>query len=277
MTITTLLQDAVNKLESIGIEDASLDAWLLLSKAVGITKAQYLANPDLEIPGEVTINFNEMLERRLNREPVQLILGETEFMGLKFFLDGKELIPRQDTEILVEEVLKFAKGKALSLLDIFTGSGCIPISLSHYGSFSNISAGDISPDAINNAEKNAKENNAQVTFKCGDMFEPFAGEAFDIITANPPYIKTEDTKTLMPEVKDFDPMLALDGGETGLDFYKRIASEAKNHLTETGTIFMEIGFDQAEDIKEIFEKENYKNIKVVKDLAGLDRVVICQN
>ena len=277
MTIANLLKDAVNKLESTNIEDASLDAWLLLSKVASITKAQYLANPGLELPGEVAQNFNAMLERRLNREPVQLILGETEFMGLKFFLDGKELIPRQETEILVEEVLKFAKGKEPSILDIFTGSGCIPISLSHYGSFSNISAGDISPDAINNAEKNAKENNAIVTFKCGDMFVPFDGECFDIITANPPYIKTEDTKTLMPEVKDFDPMLALDGGETGLDFYKRIASEAKGHLTENGIIFMEIGYDQANDVKEIFEKENYKNIKVVRDLAGLDRVVICQN
>ena len=278
MTYQTLLQSAVDEMEEVGIDDPSLDAWLLLEAASGLTfTAFHLVGGD-EAPEDVIEKFTALKNRRIAREPIQLILGNTEFMGLVFEMDGNELIPRQDTETLVEEVLSYAKEAAdgLTLLDLFTGSGCIATALAVHGDFQKIYAGDISDKALKNAKANAAAHNADVTFRIGDMFEPFEGESFDVITANPPYIKAADIEQLQPEVRDYDPRLALDGGEDGLVFYRRLAAQAQEHLSDDGAIFMEIGADQGAAVCTIFQLAGYEDIRLIKDLCKNDRVVFAR-
>ena len=282
MTYQELVTKAVAKLDEIRIADATTDAWLLLSAVSDMSFGDYHLKSQDEVPPHIESQFNDYIEERLKRKPVQLIVGETDFMGLTFKLDGNELIPRQDTEVLVECVLDYEKQMRtailadLSVLDIFTGSGCIATSLAKLGKFGKICAADISEKAINNAKQNAKLNQAKIEFYIGDMFEPFASEKFDIITANPPYIKSGDIKDLMLEVKNYDPQIALDGGADGLIFYRRIAFSVKNHLNKGGALFMEIGFDQARDVTDIFYKAGFTDIRVIKDYSGNDRVIFAR-
>lgn len=292
MTYRELLENETKQLTKLRLPDAQTDAWLLFEAITGMNLATYLVCQEEEAPEEVVAAYEGYIESRLQGKPVQLIIGETEFMGFKFKVDGGELIPRQDTEILVEKVLEFKKkydsitGAAtleqatkpatLRVLDLFTGTGCIAISLALLGNFEKVCAGDISEAAYKNAKLNADNNGAAIDLRLGDMFEPFAREVFDIITANPPYIRSAEIKNLMPEVRDYDPKIALDGGADGLMFYRRLAVAARPHLTHGGAIFMEIGYDQAADVSNIFTDMGYKNIKVIKDYSGNDRVVIAR-
>jgi release factor glutamine methyltransferase len=216
------------------------------------------------------MQYQQLLSRRIEHEPLQYITGEQEFMGLTFDVDNNVLIPRQDTEILVELVMSQCKTK--KVLDVCTGSGCIAISLAKLGEPKSISALDISSGALKVAKKNAVRNEVEIEFIESNMFEKVT-EVFDIIVSNPPYIKQKEIDTLMPEVKQYEPALALDGNVDGLEFYRILTSEAKKYLTPEGKVFFEIGFDQAEDVARLLSENGYYNIKVTKDYAKLDRVV----
>lgn len=215
--------------------------------------------------------YIKIIKKRASKIPYAHIVGYKEFMKLNFKVNKNVLIPRDDTEILVEEVIKLDKKK---ILDMCTGSGCIAVSLSKYIKDSKVDAVDISKKALKIAKINAKNNSVCVNFINSNLFKKIK-EKYDVIVSNPPYIRKEDLNNLQEEVKK-EPIKALDGGKTGLDFYKKIIIAAKNYLNENGVLALEIGFDQAEDIKKLLEENNYKEIKVIKDLSNNDRVVIAK-
>lgn len=242
---------------------------LLLAHALKIETSD-LIKKDYCTDEEVS-EFLDMIERRINNVPFAYIIGHQEFMKLDFLVNENVLIPRSDTEILVEEVLKYRKQK---ILDMCTGSGCIAISLAYYLEDANVSAVDISIDALEIAKKNAIINDVNINFIESDLFSNI-NEKYEVIVSNPPYIKKSVIKTLQDEVQK-EPILALDGGESGIEFYERIIPEAKNFLCENGILALEIGYDQATCVKKLMEENNYNNIKIVKDLDQNDRVVIGQ-
>ncbi|MBO5178866.1 MAG: peptide chain release factor N(5)-glutamine methyltransferase [Clostridia bacterium] len=211
-----------------------------------------------------------MLEKRVNDVPFAYIVGHKEFMKLDFIVNENVLIPRGDTEILVEEALKYNKNK---ILDMCTGSGCIAVSLAHYQKNNvKVTAVDISEEALNVAKQNAKKNNVDVNFIQSDLFSS-VNEKYEMIVSNPPYIEREVIENLQLEVQK-EPMIALDGGISGLDFYEKIIPGAKEHLEENGVLLLEIGYNQAESVQKLMQESGYKNIKLIKDLGGNDRVVI---
>ncbi len=268
-----LLSEAKKRLKASGAGEYSLDSSLFMMKATGFSKIQLFTKNHYALTEEEAENFEKMVSRREKGEPCQYITGEAFFFGHEFKVNKSVLIPRADTEVLVETVLDYKEKYGIkNMLDIGTGSGCIAISLALEGI--NMTACDISQCALETAEKNAQLNNAKVEFKQSDVFSSFEGEKFDAVVSNPPYIEKEVIPTLMREVKDFEPMNALDGGDDGLDFYRQIVHEGKEHLKENGFIFFEIGYNQGKALEEIFEKEGFKDIKIIKDLAGLDRVVL---
>lgn len=258
-------------LEMAGVPDVKTDAWLLFEMVAKIDRNFYYTYMDEEITERTLEEYECALKKRAERIPVQYITGETEFMGLPFKVNSNVLIPRQDTETLVEEALKVIK-PGMKVLDMCTGSGCIIISIMHHAKEVEGFASDISRHAINTAKENAKLNNVSVTFETGDLFDHIRG-TYDIIVSNPPYIRTEEILNLMPEVQNFEPVQALDGKEDGLYFYRRIIEEAKEYLNPNGFLLFEIGYDQGKEVSELMESAGFKNVKVIKDLAGNDRVV----
>ncbi|MCR4991348.1 MAG: peptide chain release factor N(5)-glutamine methyltransferase [Lachnospiraceae bacterium] len=268
-------------LEENGISDAANDAGLLLFDVCGIDKGYLLAHGNEEV--NITCEdgrenrYFAMVSRRASHIPLQHILGYTCFMGLTFKVDNRVLVPRQDTEILVEEVLGHVHD-GMRILDLCTGSGCILISLLNYSNDCFGIGTDISEDALLVAKENAKEilsgkEGTGFEFIKSDIFENVEGR-FDIIVSNPPYIKSDVIKTLDIEVKDHDPYIALDGGKDGLIFYKRIIDEANEHLNIGGALFFEIGYDEAEPVSQMLKDKGFTEVKIIKDYAGLDRVVI---
>ena len=208
--------------------------------------------------------------------PLEYITHYTEFMGLPFYVDPSVLIPRQDTECLVEEAIKISSGK--DVLDLCTGSGCIAVSISKLGDAGSVTASDKSKEALKVAGINAAINDTDIRFLQGDMFKALGGtddtyRGFDIITCNPPYIRRPEIHGLMREVRDYEPVMALDGGDDGLVFYRKLALEAGEYLRRKGVIMVEIGYDQADDVTRLFRGCHFKDIRVIKDLAGNDRVV----
>ena len=254
-----------------GVPDVKTDAWLLFEYVAKIDRNYYYTYIDEEITEQTLAEYECALKKRAERIPVQYITGETEFMGLPFKVNSNVLIPRQDTETLVEEALKVIR-PGMKVLDMCTGSGCIIISIMHFAKEIEGFASDISRHAINLAKENAKMNNVSVTFETGDLFDHIRGN-YDVIVSNPPYIRTEEIPKLMPEVQNFEPVQALDGKEDGLYFYRRIVEEAKEYLNPNGYLLFEIGYDQGKEVSELMENAGYKNVKVIKDLAGNDRVV----
>ena len=205
------------------------------------------------------------------RVPLQYILGTQEFMGLTFMVNDNVLIPRQDTETLVEQVLKELP-EGGRFLDLCTGSGCIAISVKTMAPAAEVTASDVSKTAITVAKENARRLNTVIDWEVSDLFTAVTG-TYDLIASNPPYIPTADIETLMPEVRDFEPHLALDGFEDGLHYYRKIVPEAMDYLKDGGALLVEIGCDQAEAVQRIFSEAGYDEIHIVKDLAGNDRVV----
>ena len=273
-----LKKNIKEKLEEAGIQDADAEVRLLLKAYAGITEADIYADPDILIPSEeALISINEALDKRCRHIPLQHILGKTCFMGFDFNTPPGALIPRPDTEILVEEVLRdYHEG--CKILDLCTGTGCIIISLMALTGDCIGTGTDISEDALAIARENAHlilgDKKKLPDFRKGDLYEALDdGILYDIIVSNPPYIKSGDIENLMPEVKDYDPLIALDGGSDGLDFYKRIISGARAHMIKGGEIFLEIGFDQASDVTGLLEANGFKYTKVIKDYSGNDRVV----
>lgn len=274
--VRDFVKDNTNKLDAAGISDASVDIWLLLEHYADISKSDYLANPDMELTKVVAEQIEEAIEKRIKHIPLQHIVGQTEFMGLTFKVNENVLVPRFDTEILVDEVVKYVGDEYLNVLDMCTGSGCIAITISDMCDNVSVIASDISKEALEVAKENNQLNQTDVTFVESDLFENVEG-LFDVIVSNPPYIRTDEIENLQEEVKLHDPYFALDGGESGLDFYRRIIKDSKDHLKTNGMIFFEIGFDQAEEVSKILKENDYHDIVVKKDLSGLDRVVIARS
>lgn len=248
-----------------------LDSLILLQNVTNLTKEKILLSND-NIPNDSFYDFCRLLKLCKKNMPIQYIIQRAEFMGLKFYVDENVLIPRSDTEILVETVINFIGNKKLNVLDLCSGSGCISIALKKFCQNINIIGIDISQKAIDIANKNAAMNDVNVEFDCSDIFEKFISNippVFDIIISNPPYIISDKINNLDANVKDFEPKIALDGGEDGLDFYRFITQKI-NHRCE---IFFEIGYDQAKSVCYMLNTNGFGNIKVIKDLAGLDRVI----
>lgn len=260
-------------LKENGFYTYALDVEVLLLSVLNKNKSWLYLNPDFEVDNSSLEIFNSYIQRRLKNEPIAYIIGKCEFMGLDFKLNEHTLIPRADTEILVEKVLSIIEQENIKkVLDIGTGSGAIAVSIAKYKDV-DVLALDINKDALYMAKENARANGVdKVRFLQSNLFENVE-EKFDMIVSNPPYIETEEIQKLEPNVKDFEPILALDGGEDGLDFYREIIAKAKLYLNDKGYLAFEIGYNQAKAVSSLMEKE-FKEIEILKDLASLDRVVL---
>lgn len=273
MNYRTALAKGTEYLKSQGVEEASADAWLLLEFCTGVNRTRYFLIQTEEMKKEQEERYHNLIEKRGKRIPLQYLTGSQMFYGRTFCVGPQVLVPRQDTEVLVEESLKKIRD-GQRVMDICTGSGCIIITLASEKKIQ-AEAVDISEEALKIAEENAVRNHCEVRFFQSDLMKNAEG-MFDCIVSNPPYIPTEEIGNLMPEVRDHEPVLALDGREDGLYFYRRIVEDAWDHLTDGGWLLFEIGFDQAAEVSEMMKHKGYHEIEVKKDLAGLDRVVMGQ-
>lgn len=275
MTYRELLKKGADTLKNADIEENELDARLLLEFVCKTDRNYLLVHGEEPVSEEDESEFAELINRRSGHVPLQHLTGTQCFMGLDFKVNEHVLIPRQDTEILVEEVLRELHD-GMRILDMCTGSGCILISLLHYSNYCEGVGADISGEALGLAAENAKNLlDRPATFIKSDLFEQITGK-YEIIVSNPPYIRKSVIPTLMPEVKDHDPILALDGGEDGLFFYRKIVEDGRKFLCGGGKLYFEIGADQAEAVVALMEAAGFVEINVVKDYAGLDRVVYGQ-
>lgn len=277
MTIKDIIIKYSQELEEISATPR-LDVETLLQKVLGVDRLYILLNLERALSQEEEKEFNKLINQRLDNRPIAYIVGNREFMGLDFFVEEGVLIPRPDTEVLVEEVIKLAKeNDAKNILDIGTGSGAITVSLAKYLENIKVTSVDISETALKIGQKNAIDNevNDKITFVKSDLFENIDKEIkFDIIVSNPPYIKREVIDTLDKQVKDYEPYGALEGGIDGLDFYRAITKQSKDYLKEGGILAYEVGHDQSEDVSKLMEMDGYTNIYTIKDLQQIDRVVI---
>ncbi|MDE6015547.1 MAG: peptide chain release factor N(5)-glutamine methyltransferase [Acetatifactor sp.] len=261
-------------LETAGVPEAELDARLLLEYVCETNRNTLLAHGDREVTAEEQSRYESLIARRADRIPLQHLTGVQEFMGLTFRVNEHVLIPRQDTEILVEEVMRKLHD-GMRILDMCTGSGCILISLLHYSNGCDGVGADISREALEVAEENAKRllgSEQSVRFRQSNLFEAISGK-YEIIVSNPPYIERGEIPGLMPEVRDYEPVTALDGGEDGLDFYREIIRESREYLAGGGMLFFEIGSSQGADVQECMRQNGFVETVIVKDYSGLDRVV----
>ena len=278
-TLQTIYREGKEQLEAAGVPDADLDAWYLLEFVTGISKARYYGNPEAGMEEEEVLRYWDVIRQRAERIPLQHITGEQEFMGFSFQVNEHVLIPRQDTETLVEEALGVLKPK-MEILDLCTGSGCILLSLLKLGEKQGIAGlkgtgADISREALKVAEENGRRLEIpgdQLAWVRGDLFEKLEGP-FDLLVSNPPYIPSGELSGLQEEVRLHDPALALDGHEDGLYFYRRIAAEAGKYLRDGAFLMLEIGWDQGEAVRGLLEAAGYREVEVKKDLSGNDRVV----
>lgn len=254
------------------IPEADLDARLLLEFVCRTNRNDLLVHGERKLTEEEAQSYEALIEKRAKRIPLQHLTGVQEFMGLEFQVSEQVLIPRQDTEILVEEVMREMQD-GIRILDMCTGSGCILLSLLRYSNNCEGVGADISASALEIAGKNAERLGITADFLQSDLFEKVEGK-FDIIVSNPPYIRTEVIEGLMPEVRDHEPRAALDGKEDGLFFYRKITDESRKYLVRGGWLFFEIGYDQGEAVKTYMEEAGFHEVEVKKDFAGLDRVVL---
>lgn len=280
-TYRELYEEGRRILEQAGLPDAALDARFLLEEVCGTNLQTLLVFPEKKVTEEEVNQYRAFIQRRKDREPTAMILGEWDFMGLTFRLNKSTLIPEQDTEVLVETALEELKRRGLGeaplrILDLCTGSGCILLSLLHELRNAGGLGTDLSEEALEAARENAVRLGLQerAAFRQGDLWEPVGDERFDLIVSNPPYVPTEVIPTLEPEVRCGEPYAALDGGEDGLVFYRRIMREAAGHLKPSGIIIVESGFDEAPQIAALMQDQKLWGIRTVKDYGGLDRVVL---
>ena len=272
MTLREACREGAGILSRAGIAEADLDAWYLLEWVSGVSRGHYLAYPEEELTSDQEASFQKALAQRAERIPLQHITGEQEFMGLSFKVSDKVLIPRQDTEVLVEEALKYLKS-GMKFLDLCTGSGCILLSLLHSCPGAEGTGADLSGEALQVAEENRQRLGIQAELIKSDLFEEIEGN-FDMIVSNPPYIRSGEIDHLMEEVRLYDPRMALDGHEDGLYFYREIAKESPRFLKSGGMLLLETGYDQGESVPQLLREQGFREIEVIRDLAGLDRVVI---
>ena len=284
MTYRELYEKGKSALATAGIDEAELDARLLLEFVCGTDRNTLLVHGDRDVTPQEEADYIMLLHKRESRYPLQQLTGVQNFMGLDFCVNEHVLIPRQDTEILVEEVLQNLHD-GMHILDMCTGSGCILISLLHYSNNCTGVGADISTEALEVAKKNAArllegeirsipdmDGVHEIELIKSDLFENITGQ-FDMIVSNPPYIQTSVIDTLMPEVRDHEPRLALDGSEDGLLFYRKIVQESVIYLKQGGMLFFEIGYDQGEAVSQLMEQSGFLEVRVIKDYGGLDRVV----
>ena len=268
---------AVSSLKAADVPEAGLDARLLLEYVCDTDRNTLLAHPERPVSEAEQLRFEKLINKRAMRIPLQHLIGSCEFMGLDFTVSEDVLVPRQDTECLVEEAMRYIED-GMAVLDMCTGSGCILISLMKYKN-DLIGVGcDMSEAALNIAVRNADRLGVDAVFLRGNMFEALREKQeipkkFDVIVSNPPYIRSDAIPTLMEEVRDHEPHMALDGGEDGLGFYRIIADEAKPYLTNYGRVFMEIGYDQKEEVMQLMKNAGYSNVEAYEDYAGNPRVV----
>ncbi len=255
-------------------ENARFEAELLVMNVLGISRSELVLHGKSEVTADEHEKIIKFANRRKSGEPLQYILGECEFMSLQFSVSPGVLIPRADTETLVETVIENCED-SMKVIDICSGSGCIGISIAHYVKDILVDMVDISDKAVETAKKNIAANGVgeRVKVKKMDILNEYPLEKYDIAVSNPPYIETEVIDTLQTEVKDYEPLIALDGGNDGLIFYQRIIDTASNFLKNNGLLAFEIGYNQGESVKAMMS-ENFKNVELIKDLCGNDRVVI---
>lgn len=271
-TYRQVLEDTKETLKNNGIFEYDSNAQILFNEAFGLSRLDYLLNKGQEAQQEGIQRLRDYVDKRLSGIPIQYIIGKAEFYGMTFKVNKDVLIPRFDTEVLVEKALEIIK-EGDSVLDMCTGSGCIAISLAKLSRGNKFVAADISEGALKVASENARKLEADIELVQTDLFENIQGR-YDIIISNPPYIADEEIETLLDEVKLMEPRLALSGGADGLVFYRKIIKEGKNYLKNGGRIIFEIGCDQGKTVSRLMMDEGYRNVQVIKDLAGLDRVVI---
>lgn len=284
VTIKELIARGTERLNKVDVDTPKLDAEVLLSNLLKVERIYFHMYPEKEVSEEKEAEFWNRIEKREKLMPVQYIVKQQEFMGLDFKVEEGVLIPRGDTEILVEKTIdiynKEFSPNSVNIMDIGTGSGAIVVSLAKYINKSNLTAIDISSKALKIAKENASNNEVEnkIRFLQGSLFDAIGGKdeykAYDFIVSNPPYIPKDVVGTLSPGVKDYEPHLALDGGKDGLDFYRAITEGAKVYLKDGGYLLFEIGYDQGEELVRILKYNGFRNVKVLKDLAGLDRVVL---
>ena len=282
MKIKDVLSQGISILKDNNIEDANMKAKIVLADLLGKNKEYLMIHDDDDIKDGLNKIFLKKIERLKNHEPLQYVINKQDFMGMELYVDENVLIPQPDTENLVEEVILLSDKKRkyirdeIKILDLCTGSGAIAISLSKLINKSLVYASDISKKALKIAEENSMKNHANVLFLESDLFDKISRiYKFDIIVSNPPYIESEVIKTLSEEVQK-EPILALDGGEDGLDFYRKIAKEAKDYIEKEGYLALEIGYNQRLAVENILKENGYKNIYSRKDLGGNDRIVVGQ-
>lgn len=273
MVIRSLLNDTVAELKNHNIENAIFDANLIVRNVLGLKPIDMVLSYSKEVSAEHVEKVKEYTKRRCENEPLQYILGTQEFMGIEFKVKEGVLVPRADTETLVESVL--GTGKGANILDICTGSGCIALSIAKFNKNAHVIGVDISENALEVAEENAKnlELTDRVRFYKLDIMNEIPKGIFDIVVSNPPYIVKKEIDKLQNEVKLYEPHIALDGGEDGLDFYRRIIEIAPVFLQENGKLYFEVGYEQAKIVSDMM-KEKFTDIEIKKDLCGIDRVVI---
>ena len=271
-TILKVLNWTKEYLAEKGVENSRLEAEWLLSAAIGLDRVGLYVNFEKPLSPDELASFRGMVSRRAKREPLQYILGSQEFMGLEFRVTPEVLIPRHDTETLVQEAVRRA-GTAKRVLDIGAGSGCIAVTLAKHLPRAEVSAVDHSDAALAVARENAEQNGVAIRFVSGSLFEPFKGERFDLIVSNPPYIPTADLAGLQPEVRDFEPLGALDGGPDGLDFYRIIVPAAPGQLSPGGWLMVEVGVDQVGPVQELFAHAGFRELFTARDPGGIERVV----
>ncbi|NIR47141.1 peptide chain release factor N(5)-glutamine methyltransferase [candidate division KSB1 bacterium] len=285
--ILEVLQLSTEYLAEHEIENARLNAERLMAHVLNFNRVQLYTNYDRPLSEDELQRFKGYLKRRAQNEPLQYILGETEFMSLPFKVNPTVLIPRPETEMLVEKTIetcrkKFATEKEIKILDVGTGSGCIAISLAKNLQNAQVTALDVSDDALKTATQNARLNQVEgkISFCKFDFlnsdFEKEAGSKFDVITSNPPYISDSEFDQLPQEVKDCEPVVALKNGREGLEFYHKIADCTSELLEVGGFISIEVGMEQAGRVREIFLRNSFSKIKTYEDLTGVERAIICE-
>lgn len=266
------LREVAGILKGCGIEGAQKEAEIMLARGAGIeTLEMYRDNPDMT--DSQICAAEKLLSRRLLREPLSYIIGHEEFLDLTLEVGDGVLIPRPETELMAEHAIKTTK--AQTILDLCTGSGCLALALARRISSSQVYGVDISDIAVGYAKRNAVRNNiSNVTFLKGDLFEPFKErEIFDLIISNPPYIRSGDIIGLQPEIREWEPKAALDGGEDGLDFYRRIIPSARGYLKDRGMLILEIGAGQADDTADMIKSAGYSCFRIIKDYNGIERIL----
>lgn len=271
--VKDVVAKAIKKLDAAGIAESRIDSWLLAERVLGVSRQDLFLEPEKRVSEEQAQKYLDAVSVRAKHIPLQHITGCQQFLDLEFVVNKDVLIPRPETELLVEQVVSYIKDNDIKVLDMCTGSGCIAVSIDRMCANADVTAVDISEKALKVAGENNIRNEGRVTFVQSDLFENIH-ETYDIIVSNPPYIPTSDIETLMEEVREHEPRLALDGSADGLKFYREICKNAVNYLNENGKIFLEIGYDQGRTVPELLRENGFTDIQVLKDLSGNDRMVI---